>query len=248
MIINGKFTTSELLTDSVLLGDGVFETLRSYENRIYGLDRHLRRLEAGLSAIGAASFNRDLVSNSVFEILRVEPLPSGALRVSCYADGTQVLTHKPYLPSSEAISCLTYVEAGVFKEHKSSSYSDRMRLRRMAQGKGFDDALVLDRNSIVSELSTSNILLLIEGNWVTPDLASGCLPGVTRGFLIENFGVREVSVTGDDLKRARAAAAVSSLREIQEIKAIDGKDFAISKELRELQVSFGSWVLGNLLS
>jgi branched-chain amino acid aminotransferase len=89
---------------------------------------------------------------------------------------------------------------------------------------------------------------LIEGNWVTPDLASGCLPGVTRGFLIENFGVREARVTGDDLKRASAAAAVSSLREVQEIKAIDGKDFAISKELRELQVSFSSWVLGNLLS
>ena len=248
MIVNGKFTTSELLTDSVLLGDGVFETLRSYENRIYGLDRHLRRLEAGLTAIGAASFNRELVSNSVSEILKVEPLASGALRISCYADGTQVLTHKPYLPSSEAISCLTHVEAGLFKEHKSSSYSDRMRLRRMAQGKEFDDALVLDSNGIVSELSTSNLLLMIEGNWVTPDLASGCLPGVTRGFLIENFGVKEAQVAGDDLKRASAAAAVSSLREIQGIKAIDGKDFAISKELRELQVSFSSWVLGNLLS
>jgi hypothetical protein len=44
------------------------------------------------------------------------------------------------------------------------------------------------------------------------------------------------------------AAAISSLREIQVIKSIDGKDFPSSRELRELQESFSTWVLGNLLS
>jgi hypothetical protein len=69
-----------------------------------------------------------------------------------------------------------------------------------------------------------------------------------RGLLIENFGVTEERVTRKELVLASGAAAISSLREIQVIKSIDGKDFPSSRELRELQESFSIWVLGNLLS
>jgi branched-chain amino acid aminotransferase len=248
MIVNGELKNSNLLTDAILLGDGVFETLRSYENRIYGLDRHLKRLETGLASIGIVEFDKRETLKSVNTILLEEPLDSGALRISYYADGNLIITHKPYIPANMGISCQIYLEGGVYKNHKSASYSDRMKLRRIAQGKGFDDFLMIDKDGIVSELSTSNLILMLDGIWITPDLQSGCLPGVTRAFLIENFGVNEARITGNDLARASAAAAVSSLREIQEIKSIDGKDFASSQELRELQESFSSWVLGNLLS
>jgi branched-subunit amino acid aminotransferase/4-amino-4-deoxychorismate lyase len=114
--------------------------------------------------------------------------------------------------------------------------------------KGFDDTILINGEGLVSELSTSNLLIRVEGKWITPSLESGCLPGVTRGLLLENFGVTEERVTRKELEGASGAAAISSLREIQVIKSIDGKDFPSSRELRELQESFSTWVLGNLLS
>jgi branched-subunit amino acid aminotransferase/4-amino-4-deoxychorismate lyase len=98
----------------------------------------------------------------------------------------------------------------------------------------------------VSELSTSNLIALVDGQWVTPRLQSGALPGITRGELVSNFGVREVSLTRNELENAQALAAISSLREIQGIKEIDGKSTPNSDELRELKESFHSWILGNL--
>ncbi len=248
MIVNGSSSNSESLTDAVLLGDGVFETLRTYENRTYGFDRHIERLRSGLVEIGIANFDLEPVVGSIKRILIEEALPSGALRIACYADGGYVISHKPFEPKNEGIRCAIHKEVGEFKRFKSASYSSRLGLRRLALQMGFDDVITIDESGIVGELSTSNLLLHIDGEWVTPDLKSGCLPGVTRGFLIENFGVRQAHLSKDEIESATAAAAVSSLREVQQIKAIDGKDFAISKELRELQESFSAWVLGNLLS
>lgn len=248
MIVNGKSTDSEHLTDAILLGDGVFETLRSYNGRIYGLERHMERLQSGLLEIGFQGFEKSEAVEAIAEILEKEPQENGALRISIYSDGVSVITHKPYKPNREAISCLTYSQEVEQKLYKSASYSDRMRLRRIAQARGFDDVIVLDRKGLISELSTSNLILLLDGNWMTPSLEGGGLPGVTRAFLIENFGVQQAPLSMADIEGASAAGAVSSLREVQEIKSIDGKDFKSSNQLRELQESFSSWVLGNLLS
>lgn len=248
MIINGKSATSDLFTDAVALGDGVFETLRTYNNQVFALERHLTRLNLGLSQIGVAGFDDSLVREAVPQILSSEPLESGALRISVYADGTSVLSHKPYKPAVEGLACFTTFGEGIDNSYKSTSYSDRLALRRLAVANGFDDAILVNREGVVSELSTSNLLIRIQDNWVTPELNSGCLPGVTRGFLIEEFGVKADRVTVEDFTRSTAVAAISSLREIQEIKAIDGKVFPSSRELLELQASFSAWILGNLLS
>lgn len=248
MIINGKSITSEYITDSVVLGDGVFETLRTYHNQVFALERHLRRMAFGLEQIGVSEFDQTAINNSVNQILRDEPLESGALRISLYSDGTQILSHKPYKPSGEGLSCFTTDLEARASTYKSASYSERISLRRIAAKKGFDDAILVNSDGQVSELSTSNLLIRIANKWLTPSIESGCLPGVTRSFLVENFGVMEERLTRKDLEQASVAAALSSLREIQEIKAIDGKNFPSSMELRELQESFSSWILGNLLS
>lgn len=96
-------------------------------------------------------------------------------------------------------------------------------------------------------MSTSNLIALIDGEWITPRIESGALPGVTRKALIENFGLTEGRLELDSLLCAESLGAISSLREIQSIKAIDGKDTPSSNRFRELQESFHSWILGNLV-
>jgi branched-chain amino acid aminotransferase len=248
MIINGNLVSPEFTTDALVLGDGVFETLRTYNNRVFALDRHLKRMRLGLEQIAVSSFDEGLVKLSIQKILDEEPLDCGALRIAYYSDGTVIVSHKLYNPSNVGLTCLTSDGQGMANSYKSTSYSSRLSLRRFALAKGFDDTILINGEGLVSELSTSNVLIRFEDKWITPSLESGCLPGVTRGLLLENFGVTEERVTRKELELASGAAAISSLREIQVIKSIDGKDFPSSRELRELQESFSSWVLGNLLT
>jgi branched-chain amino acid aminotransferase len=251
IILNGELHEGPVLSDSILLGDGTFETLRSYEGKLFALTKHLDRLELGLRQIShsdllPAGYERGAVCSAIEKSLKSESFKSGALRVSAYVDGSLVVSYKEYSPPSASIRCLTLRERSDGFHFKSSSYSMRLRARRYAESKGFDDAVFVGSGDEVSELSTSNLIALVDGQWVTPRLQSGALPGITRGELVSNFGVREVSLTRNELENAQALAAISSLREIQGIKEIDGKSTPNSDELRELKESFHSWILGNL--
>lgn len=249
IFFNGEPSQSSELSDSILLGDGVFETLRSYEGRLFALDSHLERLELGLvDLVGTPVpwYRREKIIDGIERILSHDEFPSGALRISIYADGNWALSHKEYSPPTKGIAC-TIIKGGHERlGYKSSSYSTRLRARRYAEQRGFDDAIFVLESGEVSELSTSNLIALVDGSWITPRLDSGALPGITRKTLIENFGLREGKLDLISLLEADSLGAISSLREIQAIKAIDGKDTPISNQFRELQESFHSWILGNL--
>lgn len=251
MLINGYESRGENLSDAILLGDGVFETMRSYQNRVFALEEHLARLRKGCESLGVRDFDIEKVRSCVLQILQTEPLESGALRISIYADGNWLISHKTYSESPALLRCeLRSISVNASQGFKSASYGARLQLRRSAMAKGFDDVVLMDESGEISELTTSNLVIFEEGRWKTPRLASGCLPGITRRLLIENFGVEEGLITADSLRQGEAAAAISSLREIQGIKEIDGKDFTISNQMpqqvRQLKESFHRWILGNL--
>jgi branched-chain amino acid aminotransferase len=250
ILFNGEPSRSSELSDAILLGDGVFETLRSYGGRLFALNAHLDRLEVGLAELGGASAHsnlREKIIEGIEKILKLDNFINGALRISLYSDGNWILSHKDYKVPTEGIRCTILMGQHAGLGYKSASYSSRLRARRRAESAGFDDAILLQESGEVSELSTSNLIALIDGEWITPRIESGALPGVTRKALIENFGLTEGKLELDSLLCAESLGAISSLREIQSIKAIDGKDTPSSNRFRELQESFHSWILGNLV-
>jgi branched-chain amino acid aminotransferase len=249
MIVNGKFVAGlerSALPDSWLLGDGIFESLRTYSNRPFALDLHLERLAAGLVEIYAPQPDLDSIRSSIAELLLNLPQRSGRLRIIYGADGNWLLTHDAYEPEGRPARCTVVETTSRSPIAKRTSYGDRFALRRLAQEKGFDDAILSDLSGTISESSTSNLIAQIDGKWQTPDLNSGCLAGVTRRILIENFDVTENQIKVSDLARARSVALISSLREIQPVMEIDGRFFAGSDELIALKSAFSAWILGNL--
>jgi branched-subunit amino acid aminotransferase/4-amino-4-deoxychorismate lyase len=94
----------------------------------------------------------------------------------------------------------------------------------------------------------ANILWLEKDVWFTTPLTSGCLPGVTRALLIENFGVQEKDINPSQLAQVDAAAITSSVREIVEIERFESKFFEPSQPLNELRTSFHRWILDKLRS
>jgi para-aminobenzoate synthetase/4-amino-4-deoxychorismate lyase len=64
----------------------------------------------------------------------------------------------------------------------------------------------------LTECSFGNLAVQLDGQWLTPPLASGLLPGVLRAELLAQGRVKEARLTRDDLARAEGLAFFNSLR------------------------------------
>jgi para-aminobenzoate synthetase/4-amino-4-deoxychorismate lyase len=94
--------------------------------------------------------------------------------------------------------------------HKTSMREpyDRRRDRRP----DVDDVIMVNTRGELTEATRATLAVRIDGQWWTPPVESGCLPGVERARLIEEGRLRERVLRVDDLDRAEGIAVVSSLR------------------------------------
>jgi para-aminobenzoate synthetase/4-amino-4-deoxychorismate lyase len=84
--------------------------------------------------------------------------------------------------------------------------------RRFARRGDADDAVLVNERGEVTETTRANLAVRLDGQWWTPPLDSGCLPGVERARLIDLGRLRERVLVLADLARAEELAVLSSLR------------------------------------
>lgn len=234
-----------------LMGDGIFESLRTYNGNPFALDQHLARLVHSAKVMNFDSPDTSLIKNGIDDLINAQPsLPYGRLRITLLSDGVIVMTHIPYIESDSRIALAQHdfpqSSQRAITGVKTISYAENSVALRRASKRGFDDALFINEKGFVVETALANVIWLDGGQWFTPTLASGCLPGVTRAFLIENFRIQERDITPALLTQAESIAITSSVREIVEIERFESKFFEPSQLLRELKTSFHQWILDKL--
>ncbi|AJE45958.1 aminotransferase class IV family protein [Celeribacter indicus] len=77
---------------------------------------------------------------------------------------------------------------------------------------GIDEWLFLNERGELCEGTITNVFLEIEGQWLTPALSSGLLPGILRETLIGTGDVTEGVLTAADLHAARRIRVGNALR------------------------------------
>jgi para-aminobenzoate synthetase/4-amino-4-deoxychorismate lyase len=77
---------------------------------------------------------------------------------------------------------------------------------------GIFDTLLWNERSELTEFTRGNVALRIGGEWLTPALSCGLLPGIARARLLREGRLREAVLTRADLGRAEALAFFNSLR------------------------------------
>jgi branched-chain amino acid aminotransferase len=118
-----------------------------------------------------------------------------------------------------------------------------LQLLKEAQNAGFDDFLQINSQGYVSETSIANLVVQINGSWVTPPLSEGVLPGVMRALLIEKNGVLVRRIHVDELPLITNGFVVSSLKIAQPIAEIEGRSLQISKESEQMRSRFAATAL-----
>ena len=190
----------------------LIETLRfDPELGLRNLDRHLERMAASAEYFG---FRFDKVS-----ALRQLDLPwsatdSARVRFRLRRDG-QFAIEVFALEHSDDPVRLVVDDAPVDStsprlRHKTSQRQpyDQRRHRHPEA----DDVILVNERGELTETSRANLVLQLGGQWWTPPLESGCLPGVERGRLLELGMVAERVLSRADLHQAEELAVLSSLR------------------------------------
>ncbi len=75
-----------------------------------------------------------------------------------------------------------------------------------------DEVILWNERGELTEASTANVALDLDGEWVTPPVTSGLLAGAFRGWLLAVGQIRERVLTLADLHAARRIVLINSVR------------------------------------
>ena len=243
--VNGELYEPDRAVVSVydhglMVGDGVFETIKAVNGESFALTRHLDRLalsakrmdlpEPDLAAI-ADGVRRCLAVAPKWPLARIRitytsgPGPLGSDRGSTGTNAIVIVGEQAPFPGTADVVVVPWPrnERGALAGVKSTSYGDNAKALAYAKERGGAEAIFENLAGSLCEGTGSNIFIVTGGRLITPTLASGCLAGVTRALTLQWCGGEEADVPISALYDAEEAFLTSTTRDIQPIRAVDGK-------------------------
>lgn len=240
-VINIKNTDLPFFDEGFLYGQGLFETMRSYDGEVFLLDRHIKRLVKSCPIMNIACKDRNLLKRAVQKIIKKNKLNSGYIRLNVYKKknsfGIFVFTKRKHFYSqkdyqngfSAIISKrIRQNETSPLVKIKSLNHYFYILLSKEAKNHGVDEVIILNNKGNICEGSRSNIFVVKNNIILTPSLNCGCLPGITRQVVLEiikklGINFKETEIKPKDLYNSKEAFLTNSLIEIMPLTKIDGK-------------------------
>ena len=218
-----------------LQGDGIFETLRTVNGVAYAYSRHIQRAVRGAQIAHVKLPDLELVAQSVSDVINAEPHPDGSLRISFDSNGQWAVVHMPYQSQNKAATVRIHPDQLAINGEmiKSYPYEHRLAILKEAKLLGFDEALVCNTDGKICEGAVSNVIMKIDGRWVTPPTSDGILPGIMRELVIEHCGVDVESIPISRIDEVREAILLSSLRISQPVASIGGRELEASRDFSD---------------
>jgi branched-subunit amino acid aminotransferase/4-amino-4-deoxychorismate lyase len=237
--------------DGLLRGDGVFEVIRIYDGTPFALADHLDRLERSGANLRLPDVQRAELESEIPELLRARGGGEfdGVLRIVVTRGGRRLLLTEPFERKAPGVRLgfVTYAPTQVLDGVKSLSYGANMLCTRLAQERGFDEALLITPDGRVLEAPTSTLFWVAsDGALCTPPLDDHILASITRDRLLQLLEVEERSCPKATLTEAREAFLASTLREVQPIGAIEDVELEHGPRAREAAAAFRAHVEAEL--
>lgn len=280
--VNGALTEPDApvvsATDhGVTVGDGVFETLRVDGGIPFALTRHITRLLFSAQRLGLDRIEPDLVRAGVDAVINAahagpRPLEISRLRLTALSGPGPMSSVRGDGPPSilvvgsdapAARRCRAVRAPWVRNERsaiagiKSTSYAENVVMAQFAAGKDADEALMANTHGHLCEGTATNVFIELDDQILTPPLASGCLPGITRGLALEwgarvglpiraaSVGELAMSVLDRVCDGSAFAAVTSSTRNVQPLDTLDGITLARGPLLARLAKTFDDFASDN---
>ncbi len=190
------------------------ETLRLENGVALRGDAHLARMQRTARHFGLR-FSLAEARAYLKAVADAQPEGSWRLRLTCDADGRLQHTQFAFTPTPEPVRLAlagrpmpTRGPRAEYLAHKTT----RRELYATTKPADAFDVILWNEAGELTECSFGNLAVQLDGQWLTPPLDSGLLPGVLRAELLAQGRVREARLTRDDLARAEGLAFFNSLR------------------------------------
>ena len=223
----------------LVVGDGVFETLKVTERGAFAVRRHLNRLSRSAAALHLPAPDHGQIRDAIETVLDGRDFPRGKLRITytggrgplgseaAYGPPTVIVALAPADAAAPFASIVTTPwtrnEHGALAGVKSISYAENVRALRYAAERQASEAIFLNTAGHVCEGTGSNIFLVFGDTIITPPLSSGPLAGITRELIMEWSSVDERDLTLEEAKRADEVFVTSSMRDVQAVERWDDR-------------------------
>jgi branched-chain amino acid aminotransferase len=201
--------------------------------------RHLDRLARSAAGLGLPVPEPDRLRAAIDQVIAGNRLRDARLRITVTggpsplgserggAGPTVIVAGSPLGPppgpTDVAVVPWPRNERGALAGLKTVSYGENVVALAYARDRNATEAIFGNLAGNLCEGTGTNVFVAVDGRLVTPPLSAGCLAGVTRELVLEITDAVEDDLPLDALAGADEAFLTSTTREVQPIRAVDGR-------------------------
>ena len=254
--VNGKIAPADQAVVPVydhgfVYGEGVYETLRTYNRVPFLYDRHMRRLRQSAERLmldvpfddqALLGWIHDTVAaagelnEAYIRILLTRGVGDLNYDPKSTPKPTLVIIVKPFEPPAARVfnDGIKISLVDMLRNHpksvnpiiKSNNLLNNALAMQAAYRAGAEEALMCNYRGELTECSQANFFMVRGGVALTPTSAAGLLEGVTRAFIFElgrelGIDVREEVLVPKDLESADEMFITSTTRELSPVVKLD---------------------------
>ena len=256
--INGEILPREKAKISVfdsgfLLGDGVWEGIRFHNGHLVFIQEHIDRLFDGASSLDIdIGISKDRIKSLIISVLdanrmvtdiHIRLIVSRGLKKTPYQhpnanEGSASIVVIPEYKKADKTINKKGISLATVSARRGTAETQDPRLNTLsklncifacieADKKGADEGLMKDVNGNVSTCNSTNFFIIREKE-VWTSTGEYCLPGVTRGTIIQlckenNIPIFEKNFSIDDVVKADEAFVTGTFAGVIPAVNIDGK-------------------------
>jgi branched-subunit amino acid aminotransferase/4-amino-4-deoxychorismate lyase len=223
----------------LVVGDGVFETIKVADGVPFALTRHLARLRRSALGLGLPEPDLEAIRDGALAVVAASggpPLarlrvtvtggksPLGSERGDSPVTAIVAMAEQPFPAAFVDVVTVPWPrnERGALSGLKTTSYGENVRALAYSAERGGGEAIFANTVGQLCEGTGTNVFVVRGGRLLTPPLSSGCLAGVTRALVVEWAGAEEEDLPLDALAGAEEAFLSGTTRDVQPIRNVNG--------------------------
>lgn len=235
-------------------GDGLFETMKIKNGELILEDEHFARLWKGLQVLQFTipkHFNPDKLQQEILTLAQKNQHENAArVRVTVFRGNgglydaidnfpNYIIQTWP-LPDGNGELNSNGLDIGIYSSVKktcdilsnikNNNYLPYVMAALEAKKEKWNDAILLNSFGRICDCSIANIFLIKDEKVYTPSLGEGCVAGIMRKYLLDNFAVTgfsctEKEITIEEILDADEVFLTNSIYNMRWVKSINAKSF-----------------------
>lgn len=249
-----------------LYGDGIYETMRAYDGRVFMLGQHIERLGRSAALIRMRTPEPQMIREAIYAAVEANGLKNAYIRVTVSRGKGAIgldpsLCPRPtfiviaeefrgypdalYAQGVKLIIAATrrnLIEA-LNPKIKSLNFLNNILAKMEAKERGAYEAIMLNAQGYIAEGTVCNIFFVKDGVLCTPAVEVGVLEGITRELVIalakeQGIRVEEGRYLPADIFSASEVFFTNTTSEIMPVSQIEKVNYPVGEMTKKLHALY----------